>query len=406
MAEPLQSPLRQVRASVIILTGPTTSVVLNAAKERQLGLAEENLRTALYSTHLALGARIVPFGGWDMPVQYSGILAEVNAVRTAAGVFDVSHMGRLYISGPRSTEFLDWVLTGAAESLRVGRARYCMICNAAGGVIDDTIFYRLAQDRYLLIPNAGNRAAVVAWFQRWIDAEFPGGCAVDDRTIATALIAFQGPSTPDVMDQVCSLETGEPPTSLRPFAWAKGTLGGKRIFAGRTGYTGEDGFELVVASEDAESVWQAFLDSGAVPCGLGARDVLRLEAGLPLHGHEIDEQTTPIEAGLGRFVRFDKDYVGACVLRQQHELGVQRTLVGLKLAGRSAPRQGYAILDQGQEIGRTTSGSYSPTLDTSIAMGYVLVRYATPGRVLDVDIRGRTTKAEVAPLPFYVKPGR
>ena len=365
-----------------------------------------NLRTPLYSAHISLGARTVPFGGWDMPVQYSGILAETKAVRTAAGVFDVSHMGRLYISGPRSTEFLDWVLTGSAASLRVGRARYCMICNEAGGVIDDTIFYRLAEDRYLLIPNAGNRPAVVAWFQKWIDAKFADGCLMEDRTEATTLIALQGPSAPDLLDQLCALDSGELPSSQRPFSWAECSLQGKSVFTGRTGYTGEDGFEIVANADDAEFVWHSLLDHGAVPCGLGARDVLRLEAGLPLHGHDIDEITTPIEAGLERFVRFDKEYVGSPVLRRQHEEGVERRLAGFKLAGRSAPRQGYAVLAQGQNIGRVTSGSYSPTLDTSIGMGYVLERYASPGCQVDLDIRGRITSAEVVPLPFYTRPRR
>ena len=366
-------------------------------------MAAANLRTALYSTHLALGAKTVPFGGWDMPVQYSGILAEVKAVRTATGLFDVSHMGRVYISGPHSTEFLDWVLTGSAADLRVGRARYCMICNETGGVIDDTIFYRLAEDRFLLVPNAGNRLEVVEWFRRWIEERFPEGCTIEDCTDSTAFIAFQGPKTPEVFDQLCTLNNGKPPSSLRPFAWGEGTIDGKRFFTGRTGYTGEDGFEIVTDSADAEFAWNAFAEQGATPCGLGARDVLRLEAAFALHGHEIDQQTSPIEAGLERFVRFDKDYVGAAVLRQQYEKGVDRRLVGLKVPGRSAPRQGYSILDQGREIGRITSGSYSPTLDTSIALGYVLVRYAEPGTVVDLDIRGRIDSAEVVPLPFYTR---
>ena len=367
-------------------------------------MAEANLRTPLYTAHLALGARTVPFGGWDMPVQYSGILAEVNAVRTAAGLFDVSHMGRLYVSGPRSTEFLDWVLTGSAASLEIGRARYCLICNEAGGIIDDTIFYRLAEDRYLLVPNAGNRKAVLDWFRHWIQAKFPVGCAIDDRTETTALLAFQGPGTPKAFDQLCTLDGGGPPSSLRPFSWGKGSLEGRRIFAGRTGYTGEDGFEIVLDATDSQCAWEVLLNHGAVPCGLGARDVLRLEAGLPLHGHEIDDRTTPIEAGLERFVRFDKDHAGAPVLRRQHEEGTARRLVGLKMPGRSAPRQDYPILDQGRKVGRITSGSYSPTLDTSIAMGYVLVHYAAPGASLDVDVRGRMGRAEVVPLPFYSKP--
>ena len=349
---------------------------------------------------------MMPFGGWDMPVQYSGILAEVNAVRTGVGVFDVSHMGRLYISGPRATEFLDWVLTGSAVNLSIGRARYCMICNEAGGVIDDTVFYRLAEDRYLLIPNAGNRKAVVAWFQHWIDSRFSDGCRVEDRTEATALIAVQGPQAAKVLDWLCTLETGAPPSSLHRFTWGEGTLADNPIFAGRTGYTGEDGFEVLATAEDAQAAWQNLLDQGAVPCGLGARDVLRLEAGLSLHGHEIDEKVTPIEAGLERFVRFDKEYIGAQVLRQQHEDGVEKKLVGLTAPGRSAPRQGYPILDDGREIGRITSGSYSPTLDTSIGMGYVLVRYATPGSQVDLDIRGSILPAEVVQLPFYTRPRR
>ena len=349
---------------------------------------------------------MVPFGGWDMPVQYSGILGEVSAVRNAAGLFDVSHMGRLYISGPRATEFLDWVLTGSVESLPVGRARYCMICNEQGGIIDDTIFYRLAEHRYLLIPNAGNRTTVADWFQRWIDQQFPGGCALEDRTQATALLAIQGPNAPQIMDQVCAMESGRLPTELRFFACGHGQILGKDVFLGRTGYTGEDGFEIVVDSTGAPALWQYLLDMGAMPCGLGARDVLRLEAGLPLHGHEIDAETTPIEAGLERFVHLEKEFVGSQVVRPQQEHGVQRKLIGLTVPGRSAPRAGYAILDQGQKVGQITSGTFSPTLDTSIAMGYVLVRYATPGQALQVDIRGHSSQAQVVTPPFYTRPRR
>ena len=217
-------------------------------------------------------------------------------------MFDVSHMGRVYISGPGSAEFLDWVLTGSAATLRVGRARYCLICNERGGVIDDTIFYRLADDRFLLIPNAGNRETVVAWLQRWIDERFPGACTLDDQTAQTALIAVQGPAAPSVLDRLCE----NPVSGVRPFAWTAARLAGADALLGRTGYTGEDGFEILCGSEDAVNVWTALQQTGVAPCGLGARDVLRLEAGLPLHGHEIDEKTTPIEAGLHRFVRFDK----------------------------------------------------------------------------------------------------
>ena len=366
-------------------------------------LSEYNLKTALYDTHVTLGGRMVPFGGWDMPVQYpNGILAEVAAVRTATGIFDVSHMGRLYLSGPTATEFLDWVLTGSATSLRVGRARYCLICNENGGVIDDTIFYRLAQDRYLLIPNAGNRPAVVAWFQKWLDERFTYGCTMEDVTDTTSLLALQGPGAATAIDKI----TNKPLSEMRPFSWSESAIQDAPVLVGRTGYTGEDGFEILVQGDDATKVWTILTDSGAAPCGLGARDVLRLEAGLPLHGHEIDEETTPIEAGLERFVRFDKEYVGFEILKNQQENGTPKKLIGFTLPGRSAPRAGYSLLQQGKTIGTVTSGSYSPTLDTSIGMGYVFNDYVASGANLDLDIRGRISQVTVTDLPFYNRPRR
>ena len=346
-----------------------------------------------------------------MPVQYSSILAEVKAVRTGTGLFDVSHMGRVYLSGLRAGELLDWVLTGSATTLMVGRARYCMICNQAGGVIDDTIFYRLDEQRYLLVPNAGNRDEVVAWLRKWLDRKFASGCEIEDQTLETGLLAVQGPKAAQLVDQLCALADGTSPSGLRPFNWGSGawTAGGlqeKSVFLGRTGYTGEDGFEMVVDAADAASAWDLLVSHGAAPCGLGARDVLRLEAGLPLHGHEIDPDTSPMEAGLERFVRQDGEFLGFEALRKQRQDGMERKLVGLQLSGRSAPRAEYPILYQGEPVGRVTSGSYSPTLDSSIAMGYVLVRYADPGQKLDVDIRGRTTPVEVVSLPFYTRTRR
>ena len=357
----------------------------------------------LYQNHVDLGARMVPFGGWDMPVQYSGIINEVRAVRTAAGIFDVSHMGRLYISGALAGEFLDRMLTGSATNLRAGRARYCLICNEKGGVVDDTIFYSLGDSRYLLIPNAGNRPAVVEWFNRWVEAEFSGGVQIEDRTVETGLIALQGPAAAQLLDGLCQLSGGELPSSLRFFTWGEGTLGNAQVFVGRTGYTGEDGFELSMSSADAPSVWNSLMEAGALPCGLGARDVLRLEAALPLHGHEIDPDTSPREAGLDRFVRQEGNYIGQPVLAEQRENGTDRKLVGLTLPGRSAPRAGYPIMAQGQEVGSITSGSFSPTLDTSIALGYVLSGHSEPGAILEVDIRGRMAAAAVVTLPFYAR---
>ena len=375
--------------------------------------AAENLRTVLYDTHVALGARMVPFGGWDMPVQYEGVIAEVQAVRQAAGIFDVSHMGRLHIGGPNAPGLLDTLLTGSASELRIGRARYCFICNEQGGVIDDTIFYRLSDDEFLLIPNAGNRSAVALWFDRQLALHYDGrGVQITDRTVATGLIAVQGPSAAGIVDELCEDFTpsarlaGNPgrspqPSLLRPYTWGRGHIDGRRVFIGRTGYTGEDGFELAVGASDAVAIWQKLTDAGATPCGLGARDVLRLEAGLPLHGHELAEDISPIEAGLGRFVRRDGGFNGADVLDHQRVYGTDRRLVGLTMSGRSAPRAGYDVLADGVVVGTVSSGSYSPTLERCIAMAFVDAEHSAPGMTLQVDIRGRAADVETVEPPFY-----
>ena len=360
-----------------------------------------NLRTPLYDAHVSLGARMVPFGGWDMPVQYpSGIIAEVRAVRTGAGLFDVSHMGRVYISGPSATEFLDTVVTGSAATLEIGRARYCMICNARGGVIDDTIFYRLGEDRYLLIPNAGNRHRVLDWFGLVIGQRFGDSVALDDQTMQTSLLACQGPAA---LEMASGLTEGGL-EGLRPFAWTNAQMCGANVLVGRTGYTGEDGVEILAPASAAPAVWQALTDLGAVPCGLGARDVLRTEAGLPLHGHELDEATTPVEARLDRFVDFGKDFIGHEALDKQRVEGSRFTLVGLQIPGRSAPRATYALSVLGFPAGQVTSGCYSPTLDTSLGMGYVFPEYSRPGTVLEMDKRGLIEEITVTTLPHYRRP--
>ncbi len=372
-----------------------------------------NLRTPLYDTHVALGARMVPFGGWDMPVQYpSGIIAEARAVRTGAGLFDVSHMGRVYISGPSATKFLDTVVTGSAATLEIGRARYCMICNQRGGVIDDTIFYRLAEDRYLLIPNAGNRHRVLDWFGLVIGQRFgcphpsplPGGegIFIDDQTMQSSLLACQGPAALGMARELADNGLD----GLRPFAWTKTTMCGADVLVGRTGYTGEDGVEILAPAPAAPAVWKALTDAGAVPCGLGARDVLRTEAGLPLHGHELDEATTPVEAQLERFVDFNKDFIGRDALEEQRTNGTRFTLVGLQIPGRSAPRATYALSVLGFPAGQVTSGCYSPTLDTSLGMGYVFPEYSRPGTVLEMDKRGLIEEITVTTLPHYRRPRR
>ena len=349
---------------------------------------------------------MVPFGGWDMPVQYpSGIIAEVRAVRTSAGLFDVSHMGRVYISGPSATAFLDTVVTGSAASLEIGRARYCMICNDRGGVIDDTIFYRLrpdeiGNDRYLLIPNAGNRHRVLDWFGLVIGQRFGDSVMLNDQTMQTSLLACQGPSA---LGMAAALtEAGL--EGLRPFAWTNARLCGAEVLVGRTGYTGEDGIEIMAPASAAPAIWKALTDAGAVPCGLGARDVLRTEAGLPLHGHELDESTTPVEARLDRFVDFGKDFIGHAALDKQRVEGAKFTLVGLQLPGRSAPRATYALSVLGFPAGQVTSGCYSPTLDTSLGMGYVFPEYSRPGTVLEMDKRGLVEEITVTTLPHYRRP--
>ena len=360
-----------------------------------------NLRTPLYDTHVAAGARMVPFGGWDMPVQYPpGIIAEVRAVRNGAGIFDVSHMGRLYLSGPDAGALLDLALTGSASSLDEGRARYSLICNERGGVIDDTIIYRLEDDLFLLIPNAGNRPAVKEWLQELIDRKFSGFCSMTDATSRTALIALQGPGAAAIADGLCD----EPVSGLRSFAFAETRIGGVSAMVGRTGYTGEDGFEILVDDRAAASLWESLTTAGAVPCGLGARDVLRTEAGLPLHGHELDEATTPVEARLERFVDFGKDFVGRDALLRQRETGSRFTLVGLQMPGRSAPRAAYALTVLGQPAGQVTSGCYSPTLDMSLGMGYVFPEYSRPGTVLELDKRGLIEEITVTTLPHYRRP--
>ena len=353
-------------------------------------------RTPLYDTHIALDARMVPFAGWDMPIQYGGILAESVAVRSGAGLFDVSHMGRLDISGPQAPALMDWVLTAHASDLRLGRARYALICNEAGGIIDDTVYYRTGEEKYLLVCNASNRHHIVPWLRRWAEDKSPD-TSIEDRTEATAMIALQGPSAAELLAAVCDPD----PSEMRLFSAIEGKVASRPAYVGRTGYTGEDGFELIVAAADTPHLWRTLMDRGGVPCGLGARDVLRLEAGLSLHGNDIDVTTTPLEAGLDRFVCLDKDFVGAEALRRLLESGPAENLVGLAVQGKSIARAGTPILSGTTQVGKVTSGTHSPTLDRSIAMGYVTRECSSTGERLQMDIRGRLTEAEVVPLPFY-----
>lgn len=362
------------------------------------GSAQALRRTPLYQAHVALGARMVPFAGWEMPIQYSGILAEARAVRTRMGMFDVSHMGRIRISGTGAVPLLNHVLTAHVERLAQGHARYSFLLNEEGGVLDDVILYRLGDDRFLLVCNAANRETVLPWLQRW--ARGFNSLTIHDATAETAMIAVQGP---DAVGAAASLSVS-PLSSLHPFGVATLSLGGTEVLVSRTGYTGEDGIELTMDAAQGPRVWQQLQDLGATPCGLGARDVLRLESGLRLHGSDMDATTTPLEAGLERFVALDKGpFIGLEALKRQQAQGLKRRLVGFHTLERGIPRHGYRLLAQGREVGAVTSGGYSPTLDRDIGMGYVAVDVSAPGTLLHVDIRGRRTPAEVVPLPFYTR---
>ncbi len=359
-------------------------------------MSDEMRQTPLFSTHVSLGGRIVPFAGWEMPVQYAGILDEARAVRTRAGLFDVSHMGRVDIRGPGAGSFLGRILSVDVQALRTGSARYNLICNLEGGIIDDCIVYRLGDERYLLVPNASNTAAVLEWLAEWAPPD--GRVRIDDVTSASAMIAHQGPQAVEMLSHLTSTEVA----AVRRFSAVEATIAGAEALLARTGYTGEDGFELVIPGGAAPEVWAALMDRGAVPCGLGARDVLRLEAGLLLHGNDMDASVNPYEAGLARFVDPDREeYAAGEALRRIRDRGPARELVGFRMRSRRIPRHGYPITDGGRQIGEVTSGGYSPTLDTSVGLGYVPTGRSPVGARLSIDLRGRLEDADVVALPFY-----
>ncbi|HET9347293.1 MAG TPA: glycine cleavage system aminomethyltransferase GcvT [Candidatus Limnocylindrales bacterium] len=357
-------------------------------------------RTPLHRRHEALGAKLIEFGGWLMPVQYSGILEEHRAVRERAGLFDLSHMGELFVSGEDAGRALAAALVTNPPALGEGRAHYSMICAPDGGVIDDLIVYRLGSDRYLVVANASNALVV----SDELAARLAGFSAVlDDRSLATALVAVQGPRSIEVLAQQTDVDLG----ALRYYAIAEGTVAGIKALVARTGYTGEDGFEVFVDTSRAEELWDALFAAaqphGLLPVGLGARDTLRLEAGMPLYGNELDRETTPFDAGLGRVVKLDKpdDFVGRAALEKVAEAGPAKRLVGLTMQGRGIARHGYPVHAGDRRTGIVTSGTQSPTLGRAIAMAYVAPEDAETGNVLEVEIRDQRVAAEVVDLPFY-----
>ena len=358
----------------------------------------EMRRTALHGRHRDLGARLVPFSGWEMPVQYEGILAEHHAVRTRAGLFDVSHMGRVEICGPDAVDFMNHITVNDVARLKPFRSQYTLACTGDGGVIDDFLVYRMP-DRLLVIPNAGNREKDLAWFRRTASAY---DVEIRDLSEESMLIALQGPRSEEILDPL----TAAGLDALGFQAFIETRVGGIEARVFRTGYTGEDGFEIWYPAQHAAPLWDLLLDSGATaglqPCGLGARDTLRLEAGLALYGHEIDETINPYEAGLGWTVKLKKPaFTGREALKRIRRAGVNRKLVGLSMKERGIPRQGYAIVHGGNTVGQVVSGAISPTLGYGIGTGFVSVDQAEPGTILAITIRGRHIPAEVVKLPFY-----
>ncbi len=361
-------------------------------------------RTPLTHVHEQLGAALTDFAGWLMPLRYGSETAEHNAVRSAAGIFDLSHMGELSVTGPDAAGMLDYALVGAPSALKPGRARYTMICAPDGGVLDDLIVYRLSDDEFLVVANASNTGVVAAAL-----AERAAGfaAAVADRTADYALIAVQGPRAADILAPLTDIDLGE----VKYYASYPAKVAGKPVLLARTGYTGEDGFELFASPADAESLWAAVAAAGAgpglVPAGLAARDTLRLEAGMPLYGNELGASLTPYDAGLGRVVRLDKpgDFVGKAALAQRAQAPPQRQLVGLTSQSRRVPRHGYPVLWNGAPSGEVTSGAPSPTLGVPIAMAYlrpdVAAAAADGAGRLEIDVRGRPEPATLVELPFY-----
>jgi aminomethyltransferase len=364
-------------------------------------------RTALDAVHRALGATMTDFAGWEMPLRYGSEREEHHAVRTRAGLFDLSHMGEITVSGPQAGEALDHALVGFVSALGVHRARYTMICAEDGGILDDLIVYRTGEAEFLVVANAANAQLVLDE----LTARAAGfDAAVRDDRDAWSLIAVQGPEAAAVLGAVTEADLA----GLKYYACLPAAVAGREVLLARTGYTGEDGFEVFAAPADAEHLWRALTEAGAgrglVPCGLSCRDTLRLEAGMPLYGHELTTATTPFDAGLGRVVRFDKttnggDFVGRAALEKaaaDAEANPPRKLVGLVSEGRRVPRAGHGVVSaSGEVVGEVTSGAPSPTLGKPIAIAYVDAAHAAPGSTVAVDVRGTREPVEVVALPFY-----
>lgn len=358
--------------------------------------------TPLHDLHVQLGARLVDFAGWHMPLVYTGIIEEHHLTRTSCTLFDVSHMGRLYLKGPDAGALLEKVCTRRMQDMVPGQCRYSHVCRPDGGILDDVIVSRLP-DHWLMVCNASNRAKIVAWLN-----EHAGGLnlTLDDQTLQTAMIAVQGPRTFSLAEDLLPFD----PSELKRYHLRMGKYLGIDFICSRTGYTGEDGFEIILPAAAGKMLATNLLDPEGVatgqikPAGLGARDTLRLEAAMPLYGHELSEEVDSITAGQGWCVNLDKDFIGADSLRAVKQAGPQRALVGLELTGKKIARQDAPLLHQGQTVGVVTSGTSSPTLQKVIAMGFVRSDLAAPGTEIEADVRGARVPARVVPLPFYKRP--
>jgi aminomethyltransferase len=363
------------------------------------GLMEPVKHTPLASLHRRLGARMMEFGGFEMPLSYRGIIEEHLAVRRSAGLFDLSHMGEFHLDGPRALALLERALTNSAAWLVDGQAQYTIMCADDGGTIDDLIVYRQAREHYMICVNASNIR--VDW--EWLRGLNRDGAVLDDRSDETALVAIQGPKAATILARI----TGLPLDSIARFHTASGEVAGVECLLARTGYTGEDGFEIFCPPADAERLFEAVLAAGAAdgiqPCGLGARDTLRMEAGLPLYGHELDRATSPLEAGLKRFVKFGHGFIGEAALAAQRDGGTVRRLAGVRTAdGKSIARQGYKIYRDGGQAGVITSGTYAPSFNRPLAMAYLRTdANLADGDSVEIAIRNRMVAATVMPLPFY-----
>lgn len=360
---------------------------------------EQLKRTSLYPVHVRSGARLVEFGGWEMPVQYAGIVEEHRAVRTAAGLFDVSHMGEVEIEGPGALASVQRLITNDAGRLTVGAGLYSPMCLPTGGIVDDLTVFRLGEQRFFLVVNASTTAKDFAWIK-----EHTSGATARDRSAEFGLLALQGPQAAGILRVLTGALAGELPY----FHMMEGAevAGVRGCFISRTGYTGEDGFEVGCPWDAAPRVWDALMEAGRggglAPVGLGARDTLRLEAAYMLYGNDIDETTTPLEGPLSWTVKLDKgDFIGRDVLERQKREGLTRKLVGFEMTERAIPRHGYGLLAGGRGVGRVTSGTFAPWVNKSIGMGYVTPEHTRPGAPIAVEIRGRSAQAAVVKLPFY-----